>query len=260
MLCKICSHSTEPFSSARILGRYDICYYQCTYCSFVQTETPYWLDEAYANVINNSDIGLVSRNLKLANLTYSVINSFFDSGGKFVDYGGGYGMFVRLMRDKGINFFRYDPLCENLFAKSFDVDSINTDHFELATAFEVFEHLTDPMDEIQSILLFSPSIFFSTILLPPNQPKPAEWWYYGLEHGQHVSIYSRKSLDIISEIFGLQLYTNGRSYHLLTNKSFPHQLYRIAASQKFSKILNLVMRRHSLLEQDYYEITGNKLN
>ena len=260
MLCKICSHSTEPFASARILGKYDICYYQCTYCNFVQTETPYWLDEAYSNVINSSDIGLVGRNLKLAQITYSVINSFFDSGGKFVDYGGGYGMFVRLMRDKGLRFYRHDPLCENLFAKAFDVELGSNDQYELATTFEVFEHFTDPLDSIQQILLFSSSIFLSTILLPPNHPKPQEWWYYGLDHGQHVSIYSRKSLEIIGEIFGLQLYSNGHSYHLLTYKSVPRPLYRLAVSNKFSKISNLLVRRQSLLAQDYHEITGNWLD
>jgi hypothetical protein len=114
MLCNICSHSTEPFASAKILDRYDIRYYQCTHCGYVQTEPPYWLDEAYSTVINDSDIGLVRRNLKLAQLTQSVITSFFGNSGKFVDYGGGYGLFVRLMRDKGMKFYRYDPLCENL--------------------------------------------------------------------------------------------------------------------------------------------------
>jgi hypothetical protein len=260
MLCNVCSHSAEQFAKANMLGKYDICYYQCIHCGFVQTELPYWLDEAYSNVINRSDIGLVMRNLKLSQLTHSVICTFFDNNGKFVDYGGGYGLFVRLMRDKGMRFYRYDPMCENLFANSFDADLSGKEQYTLATAFEVFEHLVKPIDEIQKILRFAPSIFFSTTLLPSDRPKPNEWWYYGLEHGQHVSIYSRKSLEIIAEIFSLQLYSNGRSYHLLTNKSFPHQLYRLAANYKFSKILNLLVRHHSLLEQDYYEITGNKLD
>jgi hypothetical protein len=50
---------------------------------------------------------------------------------------GGYGMFVRLMRDGGFDFHREDPLCDNLFAQGFDRQDDGT--FELVTAFEVFE-------------------------------------------------------------------------------------------------------------------------
>jgi hypothetical protein len=225
----------------------------------VQTESPYWLEEAYSSVINESDIGLVGRNLKLAQLTQSVITSFFEARGRFVDYGGGYGLFVRLMRDRGLQFYRYDPLCKNIFANTFDVNLSDVEGFELVTAFEVFEHLTKPLDEIQKILRFAPSILFSTVLLPPDQPKPQEWWYYGLDHGQHVSIYSRKSLEIISERFGLKLYSNGRSYHLLTNKSISPMKFRLAISNKYSKMLNRFVRYKSLLPQDYYQITGREL-
>lgn len=259
MFCNVCSHALEPFANARIMDRYDICYYQCSHCGFVQTESPYWLDEAYSNVINKSDIGLVGRNIRLAQLTYSVVNFIFENRGKFVDYGGGYGLFVRLMRDKGMRFYRYDPLCENLFANSFDADFTGKERYELATAFEVFEHLTEPLAEIQKILRFAPSIFFSTILLPPERPRPQEWWYYGLDHGQHVSIYSRKSLEIIGERFGLRLYTNGHSYHLLTNQSISPLLFRLAISNKVSKMLATFVHGQSLVPQDYYQITGRKL-
>ena len=169
-------------------------------------------------------------------------------------------MFVRLMRDKGMRFYRYDPLCENLFANSLDADFTGKERYELATAFEVFEHLTDPLDEIQRVLRVAPSIFFSTFLLPPERPKPQEWWYYGLEHGQHVSIYSRKSLEIIGEIFGLRLYSNGHSYHLLTDRSIPPLLFRLAVSNKVSIMINIIMRHHSLLAQDYYQLTGRTLD
>lgn len=259
MLCNVCSYSAEPFASAKILGKYDICYFQCTHCDFVQTEPPYWLDEAYSNVIVDSDIGLVGRNFKLSQFTYSVVVSIFGNSGKYVDYGGGYGLFVRLMRDKGVKFYRYNPFCENLFAKSFDAELPGDGHYSLVTAFEVFEHLTKPLDEIEKMLTFAPSIFFSTVLLPHSRPKPQEWWYYSLDGGQHVSIFSRKSLEIISESFGLHLYSNEHSYHLLTNKPISPLLFRLAISNKGSRILNRLMRQPSLLGEDYYLVTGRKL-
>lgn len=259
MECNICSHSAVPFADAKILDRHDICYYQCSYCGFVQTESPYWLEEAYSDVINDSDIGLVGRNLQLAKLTYSVIITIFGNNGKFIDYGGGYGLFVRLMRDKGMRFNRYDPLCKNLFANPFDADLSEKRQYVLATAFEVFEHLTNPLDEIQKMLQFAPSILFSTLLLPSKQPKPQEWWYYGLDHGQHVSIYSRKSLEIIGESFGLRLYSNNHSFHLLTNKPISPLLFRLAISNKVSSVLNKLVRHQSLLPEDYFLITGRRL-
>ena len=55
-------------------------------------------------------------------------------------------MFVRIMRDKGFNFYRQDIHCQNLFAKHFDISNIKiTEKFDLLTAIEVFEHLEDPM-------------------------------------------------------------------------------------------------------------------
>ena len=47
---------------------------------------------------------------------------FFKSNGSIVDYGGGYGLLVRLMRNSGFDFYRYDPYCANFFAKGFEVD------------------------------------------------------------------------------------------------------------------------------------------
>jgi hypothetical protein len=163
------------------------------------------------------------------------------------------------MRDKGVNFYRYDPLCDNLFADSFDADLTRNGQFALVTAFEVFEHLTQPLVEIQEMLRFAPGIFFSTVLLPPGRPKPQEWWYFGLEHGQHVSIFTRRSLEVVAERLGLKLNTNGHSYHLLTDKSVSPFLFRLAVSSRFSHLLNMVVRRQSLLEEDYFRITGRKL-
>jgi glycosyltransferase involved in cell wall biosynthesis/SAM-dependent methyltransferase len=43
-------------------------------------------------------------------------------------------------------------------------------------------------------------------------------WYYTPHEGQHISIYTKKSLAIIAEKYHLKLYTNGNSLHLLTSK------------------------------------------
>ena len=258
-LCKICGCISLPFGSASLIEKYEILYYQCSTCGFVQTESPYWLDEVYTEAINDSDIGLVGRNLTQLQITHALLALFFQGDGTFVDYGGGYGLFVRLMRDKGFDFYRYDTYCENLFAKGFDAAMPPVASYELLTAFEVFEHLVDPLPEIEKMLHFSRTVFFSTELLPQTNPKPGEWWYYGLEHGQHVSLYTRRSLEIVADKLGLTYYTNGTSLHLLTEKKLNSRLFSFISHYKVAVIVNLFHKRASLLAMDYEKITGHGL-
>ena len=259
MNCNICAHPTAFFAQAIIITKYKISYYQCSNCGFVQTEAPYWLDEVYQEAIDQSDVGLVGRNLAQCQMTCSLINIFFSGNGKFVDYGGGYGLFVRLMRDKGFDFYRYDKYCDNLFATGLDALPGSTPDFTLITAFELFEHIADPISEVDKMLQFSRSIFFSTTLLPRHAPQPGAWWYYGLEHGQHVSIYTQRALQLLAEKFDLNLYTNGKSIHLLTEKKLSPHLFLLASYYRTAMFVNLFYKKRSLLAADYERITGHRL-
>lgn len=258
MLCKICLHLTHLIGKAQVLGKYEVQYFQCGNCGFIQTEYPYWLDEAYSNAISQSDLGLVGRNIALAQTTSALITAFFDSKAEFLDYAGGYGMFVRLMRDSGFDFYWYDRFCTNLFATGFEADAEDESQYELLTAFEVLEHLVNPLDEIEQMLRLSKSIFFTTLLIPAYNPKPGEWWYYALDSGQHVVLYSHKTLSVIAEEFHLNLYSNGRSLHLLTYKRIVPPLFNLVLRSKFARLLNLASkrRRKSLRADDYYLVTG----
>jgi len=255
MPCRICSSDAVPFARAQVLNAYAVQYFRCVNCGTVQTEPPYWLDAAYASAITGSDLGLVSRNIALARTSRVIIKAFFRQDGTFVDYGGGYGLFVRLMRDDGFNFFRYDRYCENLFARGFDADLAPSVRYELLTAFEVFEHLVDPLLTIEEMLSLSDSILFSTLLVPDSSPKPGEWWYYGLEHGQHVVLYTAKALAIIARQHGLFLHSKN-DIHLLTRRKIAPALFQIAASRRLGGWLDRVTGRRSLLEADYAKVVG----
>jgi uncharacterized Zn finger protein len=42
--CKICGHLSQKFDVAKILNKYNVNYYCCLECGFVQTDEPYWLE------------------------------------------------------------------------------------------------------------------------------------------------------------------------------------------------------------------------
>ena len=160
MLCKICGNTTSEIFRKIILARYDIQYFQCSSCRFIQTEEPYWLQEAYQHSLNMEDTGLVQRNLLFAKRTSAVLFFLYDKNGTFVDWGGGSGLFVRLMRDQGFNFFWNDPYTENIFARGFEYDNVKHKSIDVLTAFECFEHFVNPLSEIEKLLSMSRSLSF----------------------------------------------------------------------------------------------------
>jgi hypothetical protein len=254
MICWICSNSTIPFAKTSILGKYNIQYFCCENCGFIQTEEPYWLDEAYSNAITKSDVGLVSRNLIFATIGKSVINTFFDANATFLDYGGGYGLLVRLMRDAGFDFCRYDSLCANLFAEGFDIDEQDPGAIELVTAVEVFEHLAHPLDTIAHMLKFSKNILFTTELVPPHRPPPGTWEYYGTEHGQHIGLHTARSLAIVAEQFHLNYCSNGKSFHLFSEKKISARRFSWFTHYRVARLLQVLPTRQSLLTQDHARV------
>jgi len=253
-VCRICSAIAPPFARALVMNRHNVQYYRCEVCGFVQTEEPYWLDEAYAEPITSSDIGLVSRNLGLACITKSVISMCFDASGRFLDYAGGYGLLVRLMRDAGYDFLWYDRYCNNLFANGFAVSPEECTPFDLVTAFEVIEHMRNPLQEMEEVISRSRNVLFTTEIIPPTPPQPESWWYYGLDHGQHISLFTLKSLEVIAQKFSLNFYTNGKSIHLFTEKRISPILFRLASLYRYASLFNIVYRRASLQSIDYEEM------
>ncbi len=236
-----------PFDQGLVLKRHPVQYFRCEKCSFVQTEEPYWLDEAYAEAVSALDVGAVSRNLRLAPIAQALIKRLFNPSGQFIDYGGGTGLFVRLMRDAGFDFFWFDKFAQNVFARGFEAVS---GKFELLTAFEVFEHLVQPVTELERMLAYSRNILFTTVLLPAEAPRPGHWWYYGLEHGQHVSLYTRQALQALADRFHLRLCSSGE-LHLLTEKQISQAQFRFNTRRRIVSCVNWLTERRSLVEADY---------
>lgn len=215
---------TEYLFSARIMGKYDVSFFQCSQTGFIQTEPPYWLSEAYASPINLTDTGILFRNTSFQPTAGALLYGFFSSECQFIDYAGGYGVFTRMMRDVGFDYYWDDPYAENLCARGFEFDP-KTIKASAITAFEVFEHLPDPVQEFAKMQKLSRNIVFSTKLIPSPRPTIHEWWYYGLEHGQHVSFYTQAALEFLARKHGVILVSNRDDLHLFLEPAvLPHKI------------------------------------
>lgn len=216
-ICKVCNQKSHYIFQSKILKKYKIEYFHCEHCGFLQTENPYWLEEAYSRPINKSDTGYIRRNQDLSMKLTILLVLFFDHKKQFIDYAGGYGVFVRMMRDIGFDYYWLDKYSDNIFASGFEFNDADDGPIEAVTAFECFEHFSEPIDEIQTILKLSKNIIFTTEILPADVPLPEKWWYYGLDHGQHISFYREKTLIYIATKFEL-VYLRAGSIHIITQK------------------------------------------
>jgi len=211
--CKICNSESKEIHKARILNKYNIQYFQCTYCGFVQTEEPFWLEESYSNVISLSDTGIMVRNILYSEISTTILSMFVNNKKSFLDYGGGYGIFTRLMRDNGFDYYWYDKYAPNLIARGFEGE-IENKKYEAITSFENFEHFEYPLQEIEKIFCLTNFVLFSTQLISIPAPSPYKWWYYCLEHGQHISIFTRRSLEFIAKKYNYFMISNLNDLHI----------------------------------------------
>lgn len=191
-----------------------------------------WLEKVYTSPSNLTDVGYVWRNEYAATLVES-IRPLCPGNDYFIDYGAGYGLFVRMMRDRGFRFHWKDPYCENLFSRGFDFDLDRVGKYRMATAFEVFEHVPNPVETVQEIAKMADGLLFSTTLIPPGVSTIADWDYFGLEHGQHISFYSEDSLSRLAELTGWTYSKLSEGWHYFGEEDdpFPGAMKRLLESE-----------------------------
>jgi len=248
--CKLCGGATEPFGELTILGRHRAHYRRCATCGYVAVESPHWLDEAYADhAIAALDTGIVMRNLWLADAVDALLRWRFRDVRTALDHGGGTGLFVRLMRDRGHDFRWSDPHCENLFALGFEAD--RAANFDLVTCFEVAEHLTDPLPVFRDLMERAPILIFSTELLPERNNRPGEWHYYAPETGQHVGFFTTDSLQALAKKLGRHFASDGRMLHAFTREPLnPRWLRYVSKQRRARRLLRLSGKRAPLTWRD----------
>ncbi|WP_051292858.1 class I SAM-dependent methyltransferase [Citrifermentans bremense] len=227
--CPICTTAMQPCFSATVLGKHEAGYELCGRCGFLAVRDPHWLEEAYAKAIASADTGLVMRNIDLAPKVAGAL--FWLAGergkGRFVDLAGGYGLLTRMMRDLGLDFYWADKYCENILTPGFEYRE-GMGECRAVTAFEVLEHLTDPVPFIEEAFsrFGSDYLLFSTELYQGEPPPPEAWNYYAFATGQHVSFYQRRTLEQIAARLGLHFATANR-LHLFSRTPVDESLLRM---------------------------------
>jgi hypothetical protein len=223
LTCPICESKREHCFTEKLMHKYEVQYLYCDSCGLLQTEEPYWLNEAYENAIADADTGLTARNIAISRKLACVLFLWFPRHGKYLDNAGGYGMLTRLMRDIGFDFYWFDQYCENYLAKGFERDRAALP-FSAVTAFEVLEHVSDPLKFIGDSLKESQSstMIFSTELFVDTPPRPNAWQYYAFATGQHISFYQKRTLQVLAQKLSLNFYSS-KGLHIITDRVIKNQ-------------------------------------
>ena len=247
--CPICDGPRRVCFHTQILGQYDADYWFCPACGLVQPETPTWLDEAYSSAITKTDIGLVGRNVQNCRKIACLLFFCFGTQGRYLDIGGGYGLFVRLMRDTGFDYYWADEYCQNIFAQGLEAEHAEKP-FTGLSAFEVMEHIGSPLAFIRDnlrqtearTLIFSQELYRPTPQGEP--PAPGDWWYYSPAIGQHISLYQARTLDTLAGKLGLRRYSY-QTTHIFTDKKLN------------SRLLPVLLGKPSLALHESHDIAGH---
>jgi hypothetical protein len=254
-VCTLCGNQAQFIFSNVILHKYTVNYFRCGHCDLIQTDSPYWLEEAYNSTISKLDTGIMARNLVNHQLTKQLCAAFnIQPDTPCLDYGSAQGVFVRLMRDEGIDFKWYDPYSDNLYARGFEGDIHKT--YSFITAFEVIEHMYEVEQELNRLLTPHTSLVLVSTLL--HQGNARDWWYYSPETGQHVSFYSSITMKYIAVMYGFEAFI-GPSYTLFYRKNTLTSKYIKAYVQKILNIPPTWQTALSKIVQKFVENKGAKI-
>jgi SAM-dependent methyltransferase len=183
-------------------------YVECTVCRALQVRDPDWLAEVYRDEAlppsSNADSGRFRRNFS----AYLYLSALCDGGlfprsAKLLDFGGGYGLLTQMLLDGGYDAWTADEYVSRPFLathRQLDFGAIAPGSFDVITAFEVFEHLLDPIvlgRRLASALTPAGTLILSTGLYDPRV-HDEHWPYLAREGGQHITFWTTAALTTLA--------------------------------------------------------------
>ncbi|MGH6883979.1 class I SAM-dependent methyltransferase [Hypericibacter sp.] len=234
--CKICAAVSPLFDvvdfhkickerqgrSLHLSGR-PVYYYRCPQCGFLFTRSfDQWQPEDFAKFIYNRDYPALDPDYAEARPRENAahIQQLFGDrlrGLQLLDFGGGNGRFAAQLREAGCQAESFDP-----FATAVSSSMSGTGRrFDIVTAFEVFEHVADPvacLDAIDRLLAPDGLLLLSTLVTDGEDGKASigprlNWWYAAPRNG-HISLHSRHSLTRLLAKAGLNIASANQSFHM----------------------------------------------
>lgn len=230
LVCPVCAHPADVLdvldfnaSCERARGRHfalctiPIYYVHCRHCGFVGApQMRRWTAAQWRERVYNADYAQVDPDFaqqRPAANARQLLNWIgpHAAGLRHLDYGGGNGVLSQQLGAAGWHSQSWDPLHNQ---------PLPSGPFDLITAFEVFEHASDPhgvMAALRTCLAESGVVLLSTLLSDGQLPQPGErlsWWYAAPRNG-HISLHSAASLQHLARHHGLHCTHLSAHWHAL---------------------------------------------
>jgi hypothetical protein len=259
--CPICKSQVVDFATFTVRGKVSAEYKRCKTCNFIHAENPNWLEGSFTDALNSLDIGSVDRCNIVADFVEVLANSLKIDNPKVLDWGGGYGLLTRILRDRGVRCSHYDPYTEPLFAENIDLQP--GPKFDLIVLSEVMLHITDPVSTLTELLKLSDNIMFTAVISPPDVSP--EWWYFMPDTGQHVAIFSQQTIPELGAALKVNTLSDNQFFHLVA-KDQPGVLTRLLFTKRFipfgvaallylkRQVMRALGKSNSLLQNDQEEL------
>lgn len=198
-LCRLCSGDIL-LPKFELKGpkelRQPIRYLYCNKCCSLQTEYPYWSEDAHRAGSSKTDFGSVQRSINNAVACFIIAKFLKVKSG--LDVGGGNGLLARLLRDVCVNFYNFDPYCQYQIDSVHHTMSMDGD-WDLISSFEVAEHAINPFEFFTLLFKSNPKVTIISTQLYENQE--SDWWYLDPKTAQHTFFYSKNSIEFIAKHF-----------------------------------------------------------
>jgi SAM-dependent methyltransferase len=193
-------------------------YVHCGDCSFCfAPEFADWTLTEFEKKIYNNDYYTVDHDYidVRPRANAATIMSMFGKSNypiRHLDYGGGSGVLVRILKESSFDSISYDPFVDR------QVEINQLGKFDLITAFEVFEHVPDVkqlMTDLNSLLSPDGIVLFSTLLSDGNiKPNQRLLWWYASPRNGHISLFSKKSLTLLADDFSFKFGSFSVGFHV----------------------------------------------